>query len=92
MISWRLEPDGTISRLHDSGSQAGEVSLVTIAAVDAENVVTAVRNGSDNLELIGWRIPASGVVQRWADSGSQAGEVSEIALTTLPSTGRPQIS
>jgi hypothetical protein len=87
LISWRLEPDGTISRLGDSGSQAGEVSLVTVAAVDGSNVVTAVRNGSGNLELIGWGIASSGSIQRWGDSGEQAGEVGEIAIASMLSGG-----
>jgi hypothetical protein len=43
--------------------------------------VTAVRNGSGNLELIDWRTGDS--VSRLADSANQAGAVSEIATTIV---------
>ena len=56
------------------------MSAVTIAALDEANVVTAVRDGSDNLLLIGWSVSPDGQLQRWGDSGSQAGEVGEIAV------------
>jgi hypothetical protein len=73
--------------LNDSGSQAGKVSWVTIATIDTGNVVTAVCNGSGNLELIGWSVGTDGSLNRWGDSGSQAGAVSEIALIAVPSGG-----
>lgn len=86
LISWRLEADGTISRLTPEGAHAGEVSLVTIAPVDASNVVTAVRNGSNNLELIGWNVsPVDGSIQRWPGQAAEAGEVWEIALLPFSS-------
>ena len=87
LISWRLEPNGTLSRLRDSGSQAGSVSRVTIAAIDDSNVVTAVRNGGGNLELIGWSVASNGTLTRWGDSGSQAGSVSEISITAMDGPG-----
>ena len=49
-------PDGRgITRTADSGNQAGAISEVAIA-----DNVTAVRNGSGNLELIAWNISADG--------------------------------
>jgi hypothetical protein len=63
------------------------VSRVTIAPVDDSNVVTAVRNGSGNLELIGWSVASNGTLARWGDSGSQAGSVSEISIATMDGTG-----
>lgn len=60
---------------------AGAVSRVAVGAFGDSEVLTAVRNGSGDLELIGWTTaPADFAVTRTADSGSQAGEVSEVAL------------
>jgi hypothetical protein len=53
--------------------------------------LTAVRNGSGNLELINWRTGPT--ITRQSDSGNQAGAVSEIATTRVRSltsrTGAP---
>ena len=64
-------------------ASAGEASAITVRAFDNPELLTAVRNGSGNLELIGWRIDEEGKIVRAADSGKQAGAVSEIALTLL---------
>ena len=62
------------------------MSAVTIAALDEANVVTAVRDGSNDLLLIGWSVSPDGQLQRWGeDSGSQAGEVEEIAVLRVAS-------
>lgn len=60
---------------------AGAVPRVAVGAFGDSEVLTAVRNGSGDLELIGWTTaPADFAVTRTADSGSRAGEVSEVAL------------
>jgi hypothetical protein len=91
LIAWRLEPDGTISRLGDA--EAGELSFatpaVTLAALDSGNVVTAICNGSDNLELIGWSVSGDGNIERWGtgQSGASAGTVTDVALMPIASGG-----
>ena len=69
-----------------AGPRRAQSSWVTITIIDASNLITAVRNGSGNLELIGWGVASNGAITRWADSGSQAGAVTEIALTPIPGT------
>ena len=59
------------------------MSAVAIAALDGANVVTAVRDGSNNLLLIGWSVSPDGQLERWGDSGSQAGEAGEIAVLRI---------
>jgi hypothetical protein len=85
LISWRLHPDSTVSRLGDSGSAAGEVDMLTVTALDDQNVITAVRNGSGNLELIGWHVDGNGTFDRWPGVG-EAGEIYDLALETLTAT------
>ena len=97
LISWRLESDGLIARLHDSGHAAGEIGQlppqgnqpvyqppIAMCRIDDENVVTAIRSGAGNLLLIGWGIAADGTITRWAsDTGHQAGEVRETTMMPI---------
>ena len=82
LIVWRIEPDGTLSRLNHENAQAGEIDLIALTALDDSNVVTAVRDGSGNLLVIGWTIGSDGTVTRWKQDG-HAGEVREIAVVAL---------
>lgn len=86
LIVWRLEPDGTLSRLNHENAQAGEIDLIALTALDASNVVTAVRDGSGNLLVIGWTIGRDGSVTRW-DRDGHAGEVREIAAVAIDGAG-----
>lgn len=86
LIVWRLESDGTLSRLNHEDAQAGEIDKLGLVTLDASNVITAVRNGSGHLQIIGWRIGADGSVERWATDG-HAGDVSELAIAALGGTG-----
>src|SRR4051794_16323468 len=53
---------------------AGEASQIAVQAFNESEVLTALRNGSDNLELIAWHTaPQDFEVTRGADSGSHAG-------------------
>lgn len=86
LISWNVNAAGdTISRLHDSGNQAGAATAIRIVAVAANRFVTACRAANGSLLLIGWRLEANGTLTRLANSGNQAGAVSEIVLTRLAS-------
>ena len=86
LIVWRLEADGTLSRLNHEDNQAGEFDEIALAALDSSHVVTAVRNGSGNLQVIGWTIDTNGTVTRWAVDGG-AGEISAVAITVLDGEG-----
>jgi hypothetical protein len=86
LIVWRLEPDGTLSRLNHEDAQAGEVDLITLTTLDNSNVVTSVRDGGGNLLVIGWTIGTDGSVSRWNEDG-HAGEVEEIAAVELDGSG-----
>ena len=92
LISWRdhtlmVRPLTNITRLKDSGNQAGEASLIAIqpVGISGSNVklVTACRTGKGILRLISWNLDSGdGTLTRLGDSGNQADEVSLIALTT----------
>ena len=70
LIVWRLESDGTVSRLNHENAQAGEVDEIALVTIDTSNVVTAVRNGSGHLQVIGWNIDSNGTVTRWPGTTS----------------------
>ncbi|WP_427017123.1 hypothetical protein ACQCSX_00135 [Pseudarthrobacter sp. P1] len=82
LISWSLDnATGTMTRLGDSGDQAGAVSLIAVSVPTPNVVLTAVRAGNGNLKLISWGVSEDGhSISRLGDSGDQAGAVSEIAL------------
>jgi hypothetical protein len=84
LISWDVSDDGSvITRLGDSGSQAGTARGTSIIAVSQDRLVTAVRTEEGNLRLIGWRLNGDGSLTRLADSGNQAGSAGEIALSLM---------
>lgn len=80
LISWQRDQAGNITRLGDSGNQAGDISLVQIEEIRPDVYVTAVRTGNGRLKLITWRLNSDGSLTRLSDSGNSAGSVSEIAL------------
>lgn len=84
VIKWRIGRFGAVTRLDDSGSDAGEASHIS-AAVNGDLLVTAVRSGSDNLKLIAWDV-GLGVLERLGDSGSLAGEADLIEIVSLTPT------
>jgi len=86
LIVWRLESDGTLSRLNHENAQAGEIDEIGLVTLDTSNVITAVRNGSGHLQVIGWHIDTNGTVTRWVTDG-HAGDVSALAVTALGVTG-----
>jgi hypothetical protein len=85
LIVWRLETDGTLSRLNHENAQAGEIDEISLVSVDASNVITAVRNGSGHLQVIGWHVDTDGTVTRWETDG-HAGDVSALSIAALGST------
>jgi len=85
LISWNVNESGNaITRLKDSGDQAGNASMIRIAPLGNNRFVTACRDGNGNLLLIGWLPNNDGSLTRLKDSSDQAGAVQDIALVTLP--------
>ena len=85
LISWNDNSDlSNITRLKDSGGDAGEATQIAISRFSTSRYVTAVRTGSGRLKLIAWDVDTlSGEVTRTGDSENQpAGHVSEVALVT----------
>ena len=83
LISWQDgSGQGPIVRRADSGHQAGEASHIVVKPLaSATGVVTALKNGSDNLMLITWDVDINGKFTRLADN--TAGKVDAIALSVL---------
>ncbi len=84
LISWRAGTAGPITRLADSGNQAGDASSIDIAR--GSRVVTACRTGSGNLKLISWNVAANGAITRRGDSGSLAGAATAIKVVAVLNT------
>ncbi|HEX7360844.1 MAG TPA: hypothetical protein VF283_10160 [Bryobacteraceae bacterium] len=84
LIGWLSPPTQTVvTRISDSGSQAGAIGEVALALID-RTAITAVRSGSNNLLMILWDVPAGmGSITRIWDSGTSAGEASNIAMTVV---------
>jgi hypothetical protein len=90
LLTWRLEGNGELVRLADSGNQAGTVRDISLVRVDADpsgnhRVVTAVRGGDGTLLLISWRIaPDGSSITRLSFGHGQAGQADSIhAVTTV---------
>ncbi len=66
-----------ITRLGDSGNLAGSVSAIAAISHLTQQVLTAVRDGSNRLLLISWMVNDDGSLTRMGDSGNQAGELSQ---------------
>jgi len=83
LICWSLQPDGSFRRLGESNppgrpKQAGAVSLVAATSVGNNLVVTAVKNGSNQLELIAWQVSADGsTITRKDPAGTNAGVIGD---------------
>jgi len=56
LISWRIDPDGSITRTGDSSAQAGGVSGIALASTGQPSApfVTAVKRIDGTLSLISW--------------------------------------
>ena len=85
LIVWNITAAGAISRLGDSGSQAGAATMIRAVKDASGRIVTAVRAGNSKLKLISWSVSANGnTVTRLADSGDQAGQIGDNALMDRP--------
>ena len=71
---------GSLTPLYSS--PAGAVSAVSIAQLQPLEVVTAVRNGSGDLEVIVWKDEGTAIVQA---SSATAGAIKEVAIAAVSS-------
>jgi hypothetical protein len=93
LISWRLEANGNLTRLGDSGSHAGGVNSVAVTSLGGNLIITAVQtkhsivHAHGTLKLIAWQISQDGAkITRIGDENhlvGEAGEVSEVAMTNI---------
>jgi hypothetical protein len=75
IISWRLNDNGSLTRLADSGSAAGAVSEISVVGIpdgSGGRLITSVRAGNGKLKLIIWDVSGAGAITRLGDSGDQA--------------------
>jgi hypothetical protein len=100
IIGWHIDTNGSVTRWASDG-HAGDVSALAVAALGGtgptRDIVTAVRDGSDQLLLIAWRVSVDNrTVTRLADSGDQGhdGETSDLSLCVVqsPPSGRQIIA
>jgi uncharacterized Zn-binding protein involved in type VI secretion len=80
VIVWGISPNGkTVTRLGDSGSQAGATDIIAITSLGSDQVATAVRTQEGNLKIIVWGVFDDGEsIARLGDSSSQAGAIDAI--------------
>jgi hypothetical protein len=84
LIVWRVSSAGAFARLGDSGSLAGEATMIRSVVASNNRVVTSVRAGNGDLKLIVWGISPNGAtLQRLGDSGSAAGTIGGNSLANL---------
>jgi hypothetical protein len=89
LLTWRLESNGELTRIADSGSQAETVSEIALVRVDADpfgnpRVVTAVRAGDGTLLLISWKVsPDGSSIERLSHDHGQAGRADLIRAVTI---------
>ena len=84
VIVWRVSSTGAFTRTGDSGSQAGDATMIRATVDSSGRAITAVRDGSGDLKVITWGISANGAtVRRLGDSGSAAGGIGDNGLATL---------
>jgi hypothetical protein len=89
LIAWQISQNGEqITRIGDENhlvGEAGEVSEVALTTISGfSGVLTAVKNGSGNLEVIAWGANATNGFTRLADNQAPhntAGTASHIAIT-----------
>lgn len=85
-IVWEIQPDGTVIRRLDSGTdgpRAGRVSTVLLQQSPSTSVVAALYADSSRLVLSTWRVTDASV-ELMADSGDQMGEADLSQLVLAP--------
>ncbi len=92
IITFSVSMNGIdITRLSDSGSQAGRIgrnSLIT----RPYGVISAVSTARGTLKLIKWSIDKSGTVRRFGDSADQAGGIGLLAMSETGQKDAPIVT
>jgi hypothetical protein len=84
LIVWDVPPGlATMTRVWDSGTAAGEASLITLVPVNDTILVTAVCAGNGDLLLIPWRLDPDQKLVRLDPEGVRAGEVSIVTMVRI---------
>jgi hypothetical protein len=96
LITWRTNADGSITRLDDSGNQAGDIGELSMCHIrgngSTRHIATSVRTPSDGLKAITWSVStATGAIERLGDSGSTMGDATQVA-SALSTSGHLVIS
>ena len=96
LISWRVNSNGTITRLGDSGNTgdpAAEVALLRLATAGGSehNLVTPVIDSAGNLKVIHWVASLRGSFTRGRDSGVLATGANFVQAGTAP-LNRPVVA
>jgi hypothetical protein len=91
LIGWRVQNNGTLRRIADSGDQAGRVEAISLAMLGNE-MVTAVRAANDTLKVILWNWdvtanPPAETIQRMDESDEDVGEASLIRAVGVRFSG-----
>lgn len=81
IITWRVNTNGSITRLGDSGNQAGAVTSLSVAAMSNDLLVTAVRDSGGNVKMIAWSVNANGSLTRRGEHKAAKGTY--VRLTRL---------
>ena len=76
MIGWRLNADGSITRLA-SAAPVDIVSEIDIVRISDSRIATAIRDVDGRLKVIAWQVSPTSIV-RLSDSGTQAGKVTVV--------------
>jgi hypothetical protein len=86
LIAWKVPNGGqSITRVGDSGNQAGAASFVAISSAKQNNFIAAIRTASGKLKLIAWQLNlTNGSFARLSDSGDSEGAVSDIRMAQSP--------
>lgn len=82
LISWAIDPAGTITRLADA--RAGTIGEVSLGRASQEHVLTAVSDASGDLKLIAWHVADDGTFTRRGEIS--AGYASGLAQAKVTQT------
>lgn len=93
LVSWRLHPDGSFTRLSDSGTQAGALALVSMVSFGAPSrlVVTAVRTTRRTLKVVPWTVSETGAIVRHRGEGETDEPVAGISSARLLDADRKPV-
>jgi len=83
LIIWRINSQGGIVRLSDSGNQARRASRISITRIPGRSqVVTAFRNGGRNLMLISWSTSGNMITSQEEARGGRASQIKILSLSS----------